>query len=62
VLVRVTAAPVDSAANDAALAALARALDVPRAAVRLVSGGASRNKTVEIAGLSAEAVRARLPR
>jgi uncharacterized protein (TIGR00251 family) len=48
-LVRVTAPPVDGAANDAAVRVLAKALDVPSAVVRISSGQTSRNKTVEIA-------------
>lgn len=49
-LVRVTAPPVDAAANEAVIALLADAFDVPRAAVRIVSGATGRNKTIEIAG------------
>jgi uncharacterized protein YggU (UPF0235/DUF167 family) len=48
-LVRVTAPPVDRAANEAAVLVLARALDVPPAAVRISAGQTQRNKTVEIA-------------
>jgi uncharacterized protein len=48
-LVRVTAPPVDRAANEAAVLVLARALDVPPAVVRISSGQTQRNKTVEIA-------------
>jgi uncharacterized protein (TIGR00251 family) len=48
VLVRVTAPPVDGAANDAVIAAFAEALAVPRRAIRIVAGERSRNKTVEI--------------
>ncbi len=61
-VVRVTAPPVDAAANDAVVATLARALDVPRRDVRIVSGAAARRKTVEVAGLDAGAVRQRLAR
>jgi uncharacterized protein len=50
-LIRVTAPPVDRAANDAVVETLARALDLPRAAIRIVSGERSRNKIVEITGL-----------
>jgi len=56
-VVRVTAPPVDGAANDAVVAALASALDVPRRDLRIVSGASGRNKVVEIAGLDADAVR-----
>ena len=59
-LVRVTAPPVDRAANDALVAALASALRVPRRDVGIVSGATGRNKTVEIAGLAASDLLARL--
>jgi len=51
-VVRVTAAPVDDAANAAAIATLAEALALPRRDVRIVAGAASRNKTIEVRGLS----------
>jgi len=58
-LVRVTAAPVDRAANDAAVLAVARALDLSPAAIRIVSGHTHRNKVIEIS-LPADDVRRRL--
>ena len=60
VVVRVTAPPVDRAANDAVIALLAARLHLPRRAVRIVTGDASRNKTVQIDGLDAATVRAML--
>ena len=60
-LVRVTAPPVDDAANDAVVETLARVLDVPKRSIRIVKGTTSRNKTVEVAGMSGAAVLARLP-
>jgi uncharacterized protein (TIGR00251 family) len=57
VVVRVTAPPVDDAANDAVVALLADELDVPRRAVRVVAGATSRNKTVTIEGVGEEALR-----
>ncbi|HEY7476142.1 MAG TPA: DUF167 domain-containing protein [Vicinamibacterales bacterium] len=48
-LLRVTAAPVDRAANEAAVRALADVLHVPVTSVRIRSGHTRRNKTVEIA-------------
>ena len=60
VVVRVTAPPVDDAANDAVVAVLAEALDLPRRAIRIVSGATARNKTVAIDGLDEARVRARL--
>jgi hypothetical protein len=59
-IVRVTAPPVDGAANDAVVRALAGALDVPRRAIRITSGETSRNKTVVISGLGEGELRRRL--
>jgi len=56
--VRVHAAPVDGAANDAVIAALADALGVAKRDVRIVSGETSRSKVVEVRGVSADTVRA----
>ena len=58
--VRVSAAPVEGAANEALVELLARQLDVPRRAVSLVSGEHGRSKRVRIEGLSVAEVRARL--
>jgi uncharacterized protein (TIGR00251 family) len=56
--VRVTAGPERGRANEALLRLLASALRVPAAKLSLVSGHASRDKVVELRGLSAaEAVR-----
>lgn len=51
-VVRVTAPPVDSAANDAVVRVLAGAIGVPKRDVSIVRGLRSRDKQVEIAGLS----------
>jgi uncharacterized protein len=59
-LVRVTAPPVDHAANDAVRRVLAGALGVSASAITLVSGRSARNKTVEVRGVSPDAVRQRL--
>lgn len=59
-LVRVTAPPVEGRANEALLRLLAQALGLGRTQVRLVSGTASRDKTVRVEGLSQAEVRARL--
>ena len=56
-LVRVTAPPVDAAANTAVIAVLAEAFGLPRQSIQIVSGATSRNKTIEITGLSDEAYR-----
>jgi uncharacterized protein (TIGR00251 family) len=50
--VRVTAPPVDGAANRALLALLAARLSVAKSAVTLESGDTSRLKIVRIAGVS----------
>ena len=49
--VRVAAAPEHGKANGAVLALLADTLAIPRSSVSLVSGGASRDKIVELTGL-----------
>jgi uncharacterized protein len=60
-LVRVTAAPVDDAANEAVVETLSKALDVPKRSIRIVTGATGRNKTIEVAGMTGAAVLARLP-
>ena len=60
IVVRVTAPPVDGAATAAAVLVLAKALDVPPTTIRVMSGQASRNKTVTVAGLNAADVASRL--
>ena len=59
-LVRLAAAPVDGAANDALVAFLADTFDRPRRDITLIAGHASRDKRVAIAGLSQAQVAARL--
>jgi len=58
--IRVAAAPERGRANDAVLELLAETLAVPRASVTLVSGGASRNKIVELSGITPEEIERRL--
>lgn len=53
-LVRVTAAPADGAANDAVVAVLARALDIAPSTVRIERGAGARTKRVSVPA-SAEA-------
>ena len=52
--VRVTAPPVDGAANEALEALLAKTLGVGRGRVSIVRGRSSRNKMVRVEGLSEE--------
>jgi uncharacterized protein len=57
---RVRAAPVDGAANEALLRLLARSLRVPRSSLRLLAGGQSRRKLVEVDGITDAEARSRL--
>ena len=54
------AAPADGAANEELLRLLADALDLKVSALALVIGHSSKNKVVEIRGLTPEEVSARL--
>jgi len=60
--VRVVAAPERGRANEAVVALLAETLSLPREGVTVVSGGSSRDKVVELAGISAEEAERRLAR
>lgn len=59
--VRVTAPPVDGAANVALLRLLADRLGVPRRDLRIVSGDSARQKVVAADGIPPEAIVARWP-
>ena len=54
--VRVTAPPVDSAANEALLRLLAKTLECGRNRIELVRGGASRHKLIRLHGFQPEEV------
>ena len=58
--IKVTAPPVDAAANQALVRLLAEKLDCPRNQVQLLRGHTSRHKLVKICGLSQEEVLAKL--
>ena len=58
ILIRVSAPPVEGAANDAVIALLAERLDIPRRDIRIVSGQSGRRKRIEIAGVTADQIRA----
>jgi uncharacterized protein len=60
ILVRLAAPPVEGAANDALIAFLSKALDLPRRNVTIVSGDKSRDKRIRIVGLTADAALTRL--
>ncbi len=59
-LVRLTAPPVDGAANAELVDVIAAAAGVPRKAVSLVSGDRSRLKRVQLLGITRETAIARL--
>ena len=58
--VKVTAPPVDSAANEALVKFLAEVLDCPRNGVQLMQGQTSRHKIILIRDLAAEQIARRL--
>jgi len=59
-VVRVAAAPVDNAANEALIVFLAKALRVPIRTITIVKGARSRTKRIAIAGLTAADLESRL--
>ena len=59
-VVRLTAPPVEGAANQALARFLGKALGVAPSAVSIAAGQASRNKLVTVKGLSGDDVRARV--
>ena len=62
VLIRLAAPPVEGAANEALVAFLSDALDLPRRNVTIVSGETSRDKRVRIEGIDEATARTRLLR
>ena len=58
--IKVTAPPVDAAANEALIRLLAEVLNCPKGAVQLVRGQTSRHKVIWLQGLSANAVLSKL--
>ncbi|MBX3296362.1 MAG: DUF167 domain-containing protein [Acidobacteria bacterium] len=57
VRVRVSLPPVDGAANDELIRLIAKRLSVPRSAVEIVSGKASRSKLVRVTGVTSGQLR-----
>lgn len=57
---RLTAPPVDGAANAALVSLLAEKLDLPKRQVTVVRGTTARQKVVEIEGLSAAEIQQKL--
>ena len=60
--IKVTAPPVDSAANEALVRLLAEILDCPRNRIELIRGNTSRHKVLKVHGISAEIAMAKLVR
>lgn len=58
--IKISAPPVDSAANEALLEFLAEQLDCPRRCVQLLRGQTARHKLFLVTGLSGEEIAARL--
>jgi len=59
-VVRVTAPPVEGAANAELVEVLAEALGVPRRQVAIVGGERSRQKSVRVSGIDAATLQSRL--
>jgi len=59
-VVRITAPPVEGAANSAVVRLLARVLDVPASAIVVRQGATGRDKLLHVAGLDAALLRSRL--
>ncbi len=54
--VRLTAPPVEGAANEALVALLAQCLGLPKRDIQIVHGTTGRHKIVEISGMTVEAI------
>lgn len=59
--VRVTASPVDGAANAAVERLIAAALGVPQSSIRIVRGATAKHKILAVDGLTREALVRRWP-
>ena len=60
--VRLTAPPVDGAANEALIALLAERLGLPKRNISIVHGATGRQKVVEIIDITLEALKQKLMR
>jgi uncharacterized protein (TIGR00251 family) len=58
--VRLTAPPVDGAANEALISFLSEMLEVRKSQIEILSGSAARDKIVCVVGLTPQEVEARL--
>jgi uncharacterized protein (TIGR00251 family) len=59
-VVRISAPPVDGAANAELVDVIAGALGVPKRAITIASGATSRRKTLQVAGMTAAGVLTKL--
>lgn len=59
-VVKVTAPPVDSAANAAVVGMVSKALGLPKRDVAIVAGDQTRLKSLALSGITADEVRKRL--
>lgn len=59
--VKVTAPPVDAAANEALIELLADTLDCPKSKIQITKGQTSRHKTIFVAGLTSNQIAGKLP-
>lgn len=59
-LIRLAAAPVEGGANDALIAFLSEALDIPSKSISIAAGEHSRNKRVMLSGITREDAERRL--
>jgi uncharacterized protein (TIGR00251 family) len=57
--IHVTAPPADGEANEAVLKLLAKHLGVPKSTLTIVRGATTRNKVIEVQGLTEDEVRQR---
>ena len=55
--VRLTAPPVDGAANKQCIELLSRKMKIPKRAIRITSGASARRKRLKISGLGIEEVK-----
>ena len=55
--VRLTAPPVDGAANKQCIELLSRKMKIPKRAIRIASGASARRKRLKISGLGIEEVK-----
>jgi uncharacterized protein len=61
VLIRLSAPPVDGAANAELIEVLADVLDVPKRNISITTGAAAKRKRVKVVGITADRAASRLP-